>query len=105
MVGADRLSSAPDVRNVVAGSHELCASEREQIPKLRVRPMIDDIIRLHGEEFALFVGCELDVHKKGRTLPSVSHVLEVIVPEETGLARRQGRCSNQSLHGLSLIHI
>ena len=73
--GADRSSYAPNVRDVVTGSHELCASERKQIPELRVRSVIYSIVSLHGKDFAVFVCSKFDVHKKGRSLPvSYTHL-------------------------------
>ncbi len=99
MVGADRAPKAADVGDVVAGAHVLRTAERQQIAELGVRAVVHGPVAFHGQEFAVLVRAELQLHPERRALAGVGDVLLVVVPEEHRPAGGHARHSQQGFHG------
>ena len=78
MVGKDGGVLVADGGDVVARAGELAEPVGQQVAKLGVRAVVHIVVAPHGQQFALFIGSQLDVHEGRAALAGVGNVLELV---------------------------
>ncbi len=100
MVGRNRIALGADVRNVVAGAHELRLAKGHEVTKFGVRTVVEPPVVFQSDDLAVLVCSPLGLDFSRRAFPRVGNVLELVVDKGYRLAVTcQASHAQKSFHG------